>query len=172
MIRKLFNQKEEGCIQDSVQAVRWKESGERFMLELPQGFHEMTDEKKKAFYPFDNRPEVILEEDGDGAQFTFQFLDKKLKGEDIRKAIGQVRKLTEDTFPEYKVTEEHLNMEGEIIVGWFCVQMERLGKEHMKAVFSVESQMALLTMTYPEEKEIKWRAVVRHMFRTLKYLIA
>lgn len=168
--KMLFCQDTAGCFQDSVSTVLWSAPGGEFFMELPEGFEEMTEESREENYPYADRPEIILEDVSEDAQITLQFLEKELKETEIWDAVSQVLELTENTFPEYKASPEYLYEAGSTPIGWFLLTMEDMEKEHVKAVFSVENRMALFTLTYPIEKNFKWRPLFKYIFSSIKTL--
>lgn len=166
----LFSQDTEGCFQDTVSTVLWSMPGRKFSVELPEGFEEMSEESREENYPYTDRPEIILEDISEDAQITLQFLEKELKEAEIWDAVSQVLELTENTFPEHKVSPEYLYEGGSTPIGWFLLTMEDMEKEHVKAVLSVEDKMALFTLTYPAEKNFKWRPLFKYIFSSIKTL--
>lgn len=166
--KALFCQDTEGCFQDSVSTVLWSMPGGKFSVELPEGFEEMAEEGREENYPYADRPEIILEDVSEDAQITLQFLEKELKEAEIWDAVSQVLELTESTFPEYKASPEYLYEGGSTPIGWFLLNMGDMEKEHVKAVLSVEDKMALFTLTYPTEKNFKWRPLFKYIFSSIK----
>lgn len=166
--KALFCQDTEGCFQDSVSTVLWSMPGGKFSVELPEGFEEMAEESREENYPYADRPDIILEDVSEDVQITLQFLEKELKEAEIWDAVSQVLELTESTFPEYKVSPEYLYEGGSTPIGWFLLNMGDMEKEHVKAVLSVEDKMALFTLTYPTEKNFKWRPLFKYIFSSIK----
>ncbi len=165
--RMLFCQDTEGCFQDSVSVVLWNTPGGTLTMELPEEFLEMTEENREENYPYADRPEIILEDILEDAQITVQFFEKELKETEIWDAVSQVLELTEETYPEYKASPVYLYEGGFIPIGWFLLTMEEMKKEHVKAVFSVEGKMTLFTLTYPIEKNFKWRPLFKYIFSSI-----
>lgn len=166
----LFCQDTEGCIQDTVRMVVWQKTEKKFSMELPEGFLEMDEESREEIYPYAERPEIILEDVSENAQITLQFFEKELKEEEVRDALSQILELTQETFPEYKTSPEYLYEDGFIPIGWFLLSMGEMEKEHVKAVLSVEGKMLLFTLTYPAEKNFKWRPLFKCMFSSVTIL--
>ncbi|MDE6903578.1 MAG: hypothetical protein K2P76_01290 [Lachnospiraceae bacterium] len=164
----LFSQDTEGCVQDSVSTVLWIWGDGKCSMELPEGFQEMEERNKEEIYPYEERPEIILEDFQEDVQITVQFFEKELKEAEVRDALSQVFKLTEESFPEYKTSPEYLWEEAGVPIGWFLLTMEDLEKEHVKAVFSLEERMMLFTLTYPVENNFKWRPLFKYIFSTIK----
>ena len=163
-----FDYQTEGCVQDLVRAVSWEWQEGVIYMELPEDFQEMPKERREEYYPYENRPETILENRGGTVQFTLQFPGQEMKVEETRTAAEKVHELTEDAFPKYEMSPEYLYEEGQVPVGWFTVRMEDRESEHIKAVFSARGKMVLLTMTYPENETMKWRPVSRCIFASIR----
>lgn len=45
-------------------------------MELPEGFQEMEERNKEEIYPYEERPEIVLEDLQEDVQITVQFLRK------------------------------------------------------------------------------------------------
>ena len=159
-MKTIFSGETEGSVQDTLNLVTWDFHEKQFSLALPEGFLEMSGEKQEGSYPLSDRPQIILEEESEKAQVTIQ--------EDIRRATEQILELTRKSFVQYKYSPIHLYAEGEFPVGWFLMRMEDIEKEHIKAVFPIKEYMVLLTLTYPEEKSMKWRSFKDYMFASIK----
>lgn len=166
--KKLYSRDTEGCVQDSVSTVLWTWEDGKFSMELPEGVEEMEDQRKEEIYPYEERPEIILEDIREDIQFTLQYFDKTLKETEVREGISKILELTEESFPEYKTSPEYLWEEAGVPIGWFLLTMEDLEKEHVKAVFSLEERMMLFTLTYPVENNFKWRPLFKYIFSTIK----
>ncbi len=87
--------------------------------------------------------------------------------EETKWAVRAVCELTQKAFVQYKTSPLYLHEKSEIPVGWFRMSMKALKREHIKAVFSIENHMVLLTLTYPEEESIKWQALSPLLFDSL-----
>lgn len=167
-MREIFDGETENSEQDTLRLLTWEAPFGQLVLELPEGFAQLEAENKEKCYPSSDRPEIILENERDRVQFTLQFFQKAMKKEDTQDVIEQIRELTEDTYVQYLSTPSYLYVNGEIPVGWFLMYMKDIKKEHVKAVFSINKHMALLTFTYPEEESWKWRIVRDYMFASIK----
>ena len=167
-MQMLYDEAAEGCEQDGVDLMKWKFAIANVLLELPVGMKEMEPERQEIEYPYEGRPEIILENPEYDLQLTFSLLDKEMKPEDVRDAIEAVYDLMEEAFPRYRRTQRYVISEIPIPVGWFLMQMEDLGVEHMKAVFSAEGKMVLLTMTYRADETWKWRVLTKHILASIR----
>ena len=163
----LFDKETEGCVQDLVQVISWELLGGDIQLELPQGFQEMTPERRSEFYPYENRPEIILEDMESEVQITLQFLDKVMQEKETRTALGMVHELMEDAFSKYEITPAYLFEDGHLPIGWLLIKMKDRRVEHVKAIFCCKGKMTLLTVTYSMDEYIKWRALVKCIFKSI-----
>lgn len=59
----------EGCTQESIWFIPMSLDGIGLVLELPEGFYQMEEDRQHRYYPRKGRPEIILE-NGSGAQIT------------------------------------------------------------------------------------------------------
>lgn len=164
----LFDKDAEGSIQDTVKMCTWELLEGKILLELPEGMEKMPAERQEKYYPYEGRPEIILEHMECDVQITFQMLEKKLKPEEVYKAVHEIYKLIDKAFPKYKKTKIYLADDGEVEIGWFLMEMEDGGKEHMKAVFSAMEKIALLTVTYKETEKWKWRVLGRDILASMR----
>lgn len=167
-MKLIFDKDEEGSMQDTIGVSSWEAQNGSISLELPEGFADMEEEKKKANYPYEGRPEIILEDEGTNTHITLQFMNKELKAADTLQAAAQVCELTKSAFPRYKTSPEYLLETQGVSVGWFLLYMDDMEREHIKAVFSVENRLALFTMTYPEADRCKGRTVFKYIVSSLK----
>ena len=167
---RLFNQDTQGCHQDSV-FLKTAEIMENLLTaELPEELDVMPDHLKDSFYPYDDRPEMILSDPDGNVQLTFQMLHKELKMEDIREAAEALRSCTERLYPRNEISPVCLYPYGESPTGWFFLEMELgdVSVHHVKAVRTVQGKFFLITATYPRTECMKWQAVLEHMFSTLQ----
>lgn len=167
-VREIFDRETEGSIQDTLKLFTWESPDKQLVLELPEGFAQLEAEKREESYPSSDRPEIILENVQGKAQLTLKFFRKVMKKEDTGDVIREIRKLTENTYVQYPNTPSYLYANSEIPVGWFLMYMKDIKKEHIKAVFSINRQMVLLTLTYLEKENWKWRTVRDYIFASIK----
>ncbi|MBD5547930.1 MAG: hypothetical protein HDQ97_11110 [Lachnospiraceae bacterium] len=167
-MRTIFDKETEGGMQNALHLVTWKLPDKQFVLELPEGFAEIDEEKKEENYPLSDRPEIILEDEQGEVQLTLQFFYKVMKTDETKGVTEQIHELMENTYVQYPSSQVYLDKNGEIPIGWFLMRMSDLKKEHIKAVFSIKRHMALLTLTYPEEESWKWRAIKDYIFISIK----
>lgn len=167
-VREIFDRETEGSIQDTLKLFTWESPDKQLVLELPEGFAQLEEEKREESYPSSDRPEIIMENVQGRVQLTLKFFQKVMKKEDTGDTIKEIRKLTENTYVQYPNTPSYLYANSEIPVGWFLMYMKDIKKEHVKAVFSINKQMVLLTLTYPEEENWKWRTVRDYIFASIR----
>ena len=71
-----YDQEMEGCQQETVVLKRVEMAPEVLTAEIPQQMEPMSGAFRDMFYPYDNRPEVILSDREGSAQLTFAMLDR------------------------------------------------------------------------------------------------
>ena len=157
----------EGCTQESIRFIPMSLDGIGLVLELPEGFYQMEEDRQHRYYPRKGRPEIILE-NGSGVQITAQPLNQKVESARIRFAAEEVCLLTKEMFPRYEISPVYLCREGKLPTGWFQMEMTDIKAEHIKALSTVKECLVLLTFTYPARASAKWRSIVRQSFRTFR----
>ena len=166
----LYSQNIKGCHQDAILVHPIVVIENILTADLPQELNMMSEELKDSFYPYEDRPSVILSDSQGNVQMTFQIFEQELKDGDIRQAAQAVHKCTEDLYSRNQLSPVYVNCSGETPVGWFLMEME-LGDtkyHHIKAVRAVQERLFLMTITYPETESLKWQAVLNHLFLTLR----
>ena len=164
----IFDGETEGSVQDTINLVAWDFLEKQLGFVLPEGFSEMSEEKREESYPLSNRPQIILEDEQRKVQITIHFFHKTMKKEDITGAVEQILELTRKAFAQYEYSPIYLFTDGAVPVGWFLMRMKDIEKEHIKAVLPIKESMVLLTLTYPEEESIKWCSFKDYMFASIK----
>ncbi len=169
MAKILYDNEMECCVQDYVSVVPWEFLEGRIAMELPCGFAEMEEERKASYYPYEKRPDIILENMDEDVRITLQLLEREQGSGDIYDVVYDVSRLIGKAFPEYKQSNLHLSEKGYMPIAWFLLFMEDLHAEHMKAVALPEGGgMLLLTVTYPEEKSVKWRQLCKYLLESVQ----
>lgn len=154
-----------GCIQEDIRltVLRMDEIG--LQMEFPEGFYQMEEEKRRRFYPGKERPRIILE-NPDGVQVTGQAAGLKMKREELVSAVEAAREMAADTFPQYRFSPVYLQERGELSAGWFRMRMPDRKTEHIKAFGVVRDKLVMVTFTYPEAEEIKWKSLILYSLGT------
>jgi hypothetical protein len=166
----LYDSDTEGCIQEAVVMERIMLADGILSAEIPADLKQMTENMKEMFYPYEDRPDMILA-DADGKnQMTFQRIDKKLGKEETRNAAEAVREYISRINPRSELSLVHLYVNGQYPAGWFTMELEEFEekKQHVKAVLSIQNQMYLVTATYPEPDRMKWEVRLKQFFHTLR----
>ena len=166
-MRQFCVEESEGCMQDNILFTPMDLGQTGLVLELPEGFSQMEEEKQFRRYPWKGRPEFILE-NCSGVQVTAQDTGQKMETVQIRSAAEAVCRMTRELFPRYKLSPVYLGGESRYPVGWFRMEMPEIEIEHIKALSMAKEHMILLTFTYPDRESVKWRSIIRESFRTLK----
>lgn len=166
----LYDFDTEGCIQEAVVMERIMLADGFLSAEIPADLKQMTENMKEMFYPYEDRPEMILADDDGKNHMTFQRIDKKLAMEETRNAAEAVREYISRINPRSELSYVHLYVNGQYPVGWFTMELEEFEekKQHVKAVLSAQSQMCLVTVTYPETDRMKWEVLLKRFFHTLR----
>lgn len=154
-----------GCIQESILLTILELDIIGLQMKFPEGFYQMEEEKSRRCYPWKGRPDIILE-NCDGVQVTGQTTGQEMKKSDIVPAVEAARKLAENTFPQYSFSPVYLCEKGELPVGWFRIKMPDRKEQHIKAFSVMQDEMILLTFTYPDTEEIKWKSLILYSFGT------
>ena len=167
-MRTVFDEEAEGTEQEPVRMNEWQSPEGMLIMELPEGFTNMEENRRDEYFPLEGRPEIILEHGEEDAQMTLQIFDRQMKAEEAEAAVVQMQNVVEENFTQYQYSPVYLELTGEIRIGWFLMLMKDIGREHIKAVFSVRGKMALLTITYPERVHARWYAIWRMILASMK----
>ncbi|MBO5032837.1 MAG: hypothetical protein J6D08_13300 [Lachnospiraceae bacterium] len=125
----------------------------------------MQEERVHRCYPWEERPDIILENDS-SVQITAQIIRQKTQAAQIHCAVEGIQKMTESLFPQYRVSPVYICGKGKLPVGWFHMGMPDKGAEHIKAIGIMSDYMTMLAFTYPAEEAVKWKSIFRHSFGT------
>ena len=167
----LFEAGTEGCIQEEVELEIWEHPDHLWKMEIPSGFMTIEEGRIREDFPYDTPPDIVLYHEKEETWMTMQVFDKELKGEETEEAGEAIRKLMDNTYPQYEITPVYCGDEGEVPVAWFAMTMEERKAEHVKGVFSLKNQnqgFALLTLTYPEEEKDILRTVLSVIFSSIE----
>jgi hypothetical protein len=165
----LYDENTEGCLQEPVMMQEVVLIDGILTARIPISLKEMSEDGKEAYYPYEDRPEMILSDDTGECQMTFQMIDKKLGPDETGIAAEAVREYISSIYPRTELSSVHL-YHGRFQCGWFTMKLEDAGEksQHMKAVLSVHNRMLLVTATYPEQDRLKWETLLKYLFDTLK----
>lgn len=154
-----------GCTQEDIRLtiLRMEEIG--LQMEFSEGFYQMEEEKRSRFYPGKEQPKIILE-NLDGVQITGQTAGQRMKRDELMPAVEAARKLSENDFPQYWFSPVYWKEGEELSVGWFQMRMADRGIEHIKAFCVVRDEMLMVTFTYPEAENIKWKSLILYSLAT------
>lgn len=155
-----------GCIQEDIRLTILRMEKIGLQMEFPEGFYQMEEERKRRFYPGKERPKIVLE-NPDGVQITGQAVGQKImRREELMPAAEAARELAVSTFPQYRFSPAYLQERGEVSVGWFRMQMPDRKTEHIKAFGVVQDEIVMVTFTYPEAENIKWKSLILYSLGT------
>lgn len=154
-----------GCIQEDTRLAILRMEKIGLQMEFPEGFFQMEEGRKRRFYSGKEQPEIVLE-NPDGVQVTGQATGQEMKREELVSAVETARELATNTFPQYWFSPVYLQERGEFSVGWFQMRMPDRKTEHIKAFGVVHDEMVMVTVTYPEAENIKWRSLILYSLGT------
>lgn len=169
-MKVLYEQDTDGCIQETVMVEEMILAEGLLAAELPVQLSVMPEDMREEYYPYDNRPLMLLANSNGSIQMSIQMLERMLVPDETGGAAEAVRSCMERMYPHSSLSPVHLFRQGGIPVGWFAMSMEMAGEPflHVKAVLPVHNRLCLTTMTYPEPDRMKWMAVLNHFFVTLQ----
>lgn len=154
-----------GCMQEDIRLMLLRMDEIGLLMEFPEGFYQMEDEKRRRCYPWKGRPDIILE-NSDGVRLTGQKTGQKIEVSEIVPAVEAARELTENNFPQYSFSPVYLHERGELPIGWFQMKMSDREMEHIKVFSVIHKEMIMTTFTYPSAEEIKWKSMILYSFGT------
>ncbi|MTK07536.1 MAG: hypothetical protein F8N38_10665 [Hungatella sp.] len=165
----LYDENTENCLQEPVLMQEIKLVDGILTARIPVLLKEMSDNGKEAYYPYEDRPDMIFADDTGGCQMTFQMIDKKLGPFETGIAAEAVREYISSIYPRNELSPVHL-YNGRFQCGWFTMELNEAGEssQHVKAVLSVHNRMLLVTATFPEQDRLKWEAMLKYFFDTLE----
>jgi hypothetical protein len=166
----LYDENTEGCLQEPVIMQEVVLVDGTLTARIPISLKEMSEEGKEAYYPYEDRPDVIFADDTGKNHMTFQMIDKKLGSDETGIATEAMREYISSIYPRNELSHAHRYDKGRFQCGWFTMELEEAGESsrHVKAVFSVHNRMLLVTATYPEQERLKWETLLKYFFDTLK----
>lgn len=166
----LYDENTEGCLQEPVMMQEVILVGGILTARIPVLLKEMSDNGKEAYYPYEDRPEMIFADDTGECQMTFQMIDKELGPDETGIAAEAVREYISSIYPRNELSPVHRYDKGKFQCGWFTMVLEEAGEssQHVKAVLSVHNRMLLVTATFPEQDRLKWEALLKYFFDTLE----
>lgn len=133
----------------------------RLAVMLPDSFQTMEGDREQLMYPYEDRPQIILE-DADTCRFcTFSLLkEQKLAGIQVEYVIQSITKAIVSLYPSCLLSEPQLVKREEGTCGWFSFRTA--GKEgdlqNFMYVFPVDDCMMLgfKTVFYPDRPDGSW----------------
>ena len=167
---EIFCMKESsGCTQETILFTDLEMKAIGLQMKFPEGFYQMEEGKQRRCYPWKGRPDIILE-NHEGVQVTGQATGQGMKIPEIVQAVEAARELAKNTFPQYIFTPVYLNEKGELPIGWFRIKMPDREVGHIKAFSAIHDEMVMLTYTYPDAEEIKWKSIILYSLGTWREL--
>lgn len=121
----------------------------RLLVELPDSFQNMDKDKIEAMYPYDDKPQIVLE-DKDTSEFcTFSLLkEQKLAGTQVEYAIWAILKTVASLYPSGIIKDSAILKREEGVCGWFAFRTsgEKGELYNYMYIFPVDGSMMLGTM--------------------------
>lgn len=121
----------------------------RLLVELPDSFQSMDKDKIELMYPYDDKPQIILE-DKDTSEFcTFSLLkEQKLAGTQVMYAIRSILNVVASLYPSSILKESALVEREKGVCGWFAFRTngEKGELYNYMYLFPVDGSMMLGTM--------------------------
>jgi hypothetical protein len=116
---------------------------------LPDSFQVMDSGRAKLMYPYENRPQIILEDAATRRFCTFSLLkEQKLAGIQVEYVIQSITKAIVSLYPSCLLSESQLVKREEGTCGWFSFRTA--GREgdlqNFMYIFPVDDCMMLGTM--------------------------
>ncbi|MGL5437597.1 MAG: hypothetical protein ACRDBO_19785 [Lachnospiraceae bacterium] len=151
--------------------------GERFEYEkiageIPDGLLDMPMDMQEKYYPYEQRPEIVISDEDGKIHMTIELIEKKMLPEETGKAANAVRKFAMILYPQNEILPVHLYLGEDISVGWFVIKLENNKDKlrHIKATLPSDNKMCLITLTYPEQEHLKWEVNWKKFLATLHKL--
>ncbi len=122
---------------------------DRLMVYIPESYEIMDEEKARMIYPYENRPQVILEDENISRWCTFSLLKEQgLSNGQIMDAIQAVSKIVISLYPSCLIRKPELLRRKKGNCGWFAFRTAWKGGAlyNLMYVFSVDGSMMLGTI--------------------------
>lgn len=142
----------------------------KLLIEIPDSFQAAEDEKAAGMFPYEERPQIILEEKGASRFCTFSLLENQsLTKNQTKHVIGRIADAVASLYPSCLLEQPRLVKREEAVYGWFAFQTSaREGKLYnMMYVCPVKGSMMLGTMGCLVH-DMAGRNMMMHQLGTLK----
>lgn len=121
---------------------------EQLLVQLPDTFREMERERMESRYPFEERPQIILEDEAAGRFCTFSLLTtQKLSENQLEYAMKEVCWVVTSLYPASLLDAPQMAYCEGAVCGWFSFRVTGIGEElfHMMYILPVNGCMMLGT---------------------------
>lgn len=121
----------------------------QLMVELPDSFQEMTEEKAEEIYPYEARPQILWEDEEENRFCSFSLLEEQeLQDGQVERALGAMEKAVRYLYPSGILEEPQVIKKDKRTYGWFSfvsagVEGKLLNRMY---IFPVNGSMMLGTM--------------------------
>lgn len=139
---------------------------ERLVVMLPESYQKMQKERIALMYPYEDRPQIILEDKKTARFCTFSLLkEQRLAGSQVEFVIHSVMKIVVSLYPSCLLSETDLLKREKGNCGWFSFSTSgTVGMIHnVMYIFSVDGYMMLGTMGCPIEDELGKEELIKIM---------
>lgn len=124
----------------------------QLVVELPDSYQEMAEEKAKEIYPYEARPQILWEDEEENRFCSFSLLEEqKLQDGQVERALGAMEKAVRYLYPSSILEEPQVIKKDKRTYGWFSfVSAGAEGKLlNRMYIFPVNGSMMLGTMVCP-----------------------
>ena len=143
---------------------------DRLLVYIPAFYEDMDQEKAKMMYPYENRPQIILENKKSFRWCTFSLLKEQgLSKSQIEDAIQSISKIVLSLYPSSMLRKPEIIKRKEGNCGWFAFRTvwKTGGIYNVMYVFSVDGSMMLGTLGCGEE-DIEGIKEMMHVLKSLE----
>ena len=129
---------------------------ERLLVDIPEAYQVMDIKKAEMMYPYEKRPQIMLEDKAGARLCTFSLLkEQRLSKNQVEEAIHSITKIILSLYPSSLLQKPEVLRWKEGGCGWFAFQTsQREGKLYnIMYVFPVDGWMMLGTMGCRMEDE-------------------
>lgn len=129
---------------------------EKLYVDMPDSYQEMSQTRVDLLYPYEERPQIILESMQTGSFCTFSlFEDQGLMNGQMESAIHAISRIVTRLYPSCILEEGQIMMCGQSSCGWFAFKTIDVEGElyNVMYIFSVNGHMMLGTMGCRMEDE-------------------
>ncbi len=139
-------------------------------VDIPESYQEMSQDRVDALYPYEVKPEIILENAQTGSFCTFSlFEDQGIMDSQVEYAIHSVSRIVTSLYPSSLVEKDQTMDCSEAFCGWFSFKTQAADGElhNVMYIFPVNGHMMFGTMGCRMEDEQE-KELLMKILRSLK----